>query len=103
MRQARAACYRRRVWDIRVLIDERESAYSAEDDRLFRGNVTGHSAGCALGGFSTLVGHDRSRFRRLRRSMTGTSAHCSIRALALALSLAASRFRIDSFASRWMR
>jgi len=36
-------------------------AYSAEDDRLFRRNVTGCSAGSALAGFSTLVGHDRSR------------------------------------------
>ncbi len=38
-------------------------AYSAEDDRLFRRNVTGYSAGSALAGFSTLVGHDRSRFQ----------------------------------------
>jgi hypothetical protein len=38
-------------------------AYSAEDDRLFRRNVTGDSAERALAGFSTLVGHDRSRFR----------------------------------------
>jgi len=37
-------------------------AYSAEDDRLFRRNVTGYSAGSALVGFSTLVGHDQSRF-----------------------------------------
>ncbi len=37
-------------------------AYSAEDDRLFRRNVTGYSADVALAGFSTLVGHDRSRF-----------------------------------------
>lgn len=38
------------------------SAYSAEDDRLFRRNVTGYSAGFALAGGSTLVGHDQSRF-----------------------------------------
>jgi hypothetical protein len=44
------------------------NAYSAEDDRPFRGNVTGDSAAFALAGFSTLVGHDRSRFRDLRWS-----------------------------------
>jgi hypothetical protein len=38
------------------------AAYSAEADRLFRRNVTGYSADFALAGFSTLVGHDRSRF-----------------------------------------
>jgi len=39
-----------------------ESAYSAEDDRLFRRNVTGDSAASALLLFSTRVGHDQSRF-----------------------------------------
>ena len=38
------------------------AAYSAEADRLFRRNVTGYSAGSPLQGFSTLVGHDQSRF-----------------------------------------
>jgi hypothetical protein len=37
-------------------------AYSAEDDRLFRRNVTGDSAESALWAFSTRVGHDQSRF-----------------------------------------
>jgi hypothetical protein len=43
-------------------------AYSAEDDRLFRRNVTGYSAESALAGFSTLAGHDQSRFRGVRWS-----------------------------------
>jgi hypothetical protein len=47
---------------------KRADAYSAEDDRLFRRNVTGYSAESALAGFSTLAGHDRSRFRGLRWS-----------------------------------
>jgi len=38
------------------------SAYSGEDDRLFRRNVTGDSAESALRVFSTRVGHDQSRF-----------------------------------------
>jgi len=37
-------------------------AYSGEDDRLFRRNVTGDSAESALQVFSTRVGHDQSRF-----------------------------------------
>jgi DNA replication protein DnaC len=44
------------------------AAYSAEADRLFRRNVTGYSAESALAVFSTLTGHDRSRFRALRWS-----------------------------------
>jgi hypothetical protein len=39
------------------------SAYSGEDDRLIRRNVTGDSGESALRVFSTLVGHDQSRFR----------------------------------------
>jgi hypothetical protein len=45
-------------------------AYSAEDDRLFRRNVTGYSAGSALAVVSTLVGHDQSRFRCFRWFVT---------------------------------
>jgi hypothetical protein len=33
------------------------SAYSGDCDRLFRPNVTGDSAGSALGGFLTPIGH----------------------------------------------
>jgi hypothetical protein len=40
----------------------RVAAYSGEDDRLFRRNVTGDSAESALLVFSTRVGHDQSRF-----------------------------------------
>jgi hypothetical protein len=36
--------------------------YSGEDDRRFRPNVTGDSAGSALLRFFTLVGHDQSTF-----------------------------------------
>lgn len=39
----------------------RAFAYSAEDDRLFRRNVTGDSAESALWVFSTRAGHDQSR------------------------------------------
>jgi hypothetical protein len=45
-------------------------AYSAEVDRLFRANVTGHSAEFVVEGFSTLVGHDQSRFHRLSGFVT---------------------------------
>ena len=38
-------------------------AYSGEDDRLIRQNVTGDSGEFALRVFSTLIGHDQSRFR----------------------------------------
>jgi len=38
-------------------------AYSGEDDRLFRRNVTGDSAVSALLVFSTRIGHVQSRFR----------------------------------------
>jgi hypothetical protein len=38
-------------------------AYSAEDDRLFRRNVTEYSGGFELAVVSTLVGHDQSRLR----------------------------------------
>jgi hypothetical protein len=38
------------------------NAYSADCDRRFRPNVTGHSAGSALGGFLTLLGHVASTF-----------------------------------------
>jgi hypothetical protein len=76
-------------------------AYSAEDDRLFRRNVTGCSAESALAGFSTLVG-------TIGQDLVGCEvvtgiAHSSTRALFLVLSVAASRLRIDSLASRWMR
>ena len=37
-------------------------AYSGEDDRRFRANVTGDSAGSALLSFFTLIGHDQSTF-----------------------------------------
>jgi len=36
--------------------------YSGEDDRRFRANVTGDSAGSALLWIFTLVGHDQSTF-----------------------------------------
>jgi hypothetical protein len=49
-------------------------AYSAEVDRPFRANVTGHSAEFAVEGFSTLVGHDQSRFHGLSRFATGLVA-----------------------------
>ena len=39
------------------------AAYSGEDDRLIRQNVTGDSGEFALRVFSTLIGHDQSRFR----------------------------------------
>jgi hypothetical protein len=42
------------------------AAYSGEDDRLFRRNVTGDSAESALRVFSTRVGHDQSRFLDFR-------------------------------------
>jgi hypothetical protein len=38
--------------------------YSGEDDRPFRANVTGDSAGSALLWFSTRLGHDQSMFCR---------------------------------------
>jgi hypothetical protein len=41
-------------------------AYSGEDDRRFRANVTGDSAGSALLWFSTPIGHDQSTFLRRR-------------------------------------
>jgi hypothetical protein len=41
-----------------------DAAYSAEDDRLFRRNVTGYCGRFALAVVSTLVGHDQSRFCR---------------------------------------
>jgi hypothetical protein len=40
--------------------------YSGEDDRRFRPNVTGDSAGSALLRVFTLVGHDQSTFGRRR-------------------------------------
>ena len=75
-------------------------AYSAEDDRLLRRNVTGYSAGSALEGFSTLVGHDPSRFRgfggrdRGRRSALGPGFGGFLGRLALAHRLLG--FEMDS-------
>jgi hypothetical protein len=37
-------------------------AYSADDDRLFRRNVTGDSSASTLVMFSTRIGHVQSRF-----------------------------------------
>ena len=44
--------------------------YSGEDDRRFRPNVTGDSAGSALLQFFTLVGHDQSTFGGRRLAFT---------------------------------
>ena len=65
------------------LVDEDDDpglvAYSAEDDRLFRRNVTGDSAERALAGFSTLAGHVRSRFW----VFDGRDRHCLLLASVL--------------------
>jgi hypothetical protein len=44
------------------LLRPRPHAYSGEDDRLFRRNVTGDSAVSALLLVSTRIGHVQSRF-----------------------------------------
>jgi hypothetical protein len=65
--------YRRREISVEEAI-----AYSAEDDRLFRRNVTGHSAGFAPESFLTLVGHDQSTFSGFRwgRDRTTSRPRC---------------------------
>jgi hypothetical protein len=49
-------------------------AYSGEDDRRFRANVTGDSTGSALLWFFTLVGHDQSIFSRCQSFRAGSVA-----------------------------